>query len=99
MGYNINTMGVLQTSSWVDHKITKQFPKIDRDIETDVAIIGGGLAGLLSAYTLAKAGKQVVVLEKNRVGQSVTAYTTAMLTQIIDTDINDAIKIYGRRNT
>ncbi len=91
-------MSVIQSSTWVEVDIAKQFPKLDRDIETDVAIIGGGLAGFLCAYTLAKAGKRVVVLEKERVGQGVTAYTTAFLTQIIDTDIDDLKQAYGRRN-
>jgi glycine/D-amino acid oxidase-like deaminating enzyme len=91
-------MSVIQSSTWVEVDIAKQFPKLDRDIETDVAIIGGGLVGLLCAYTLAKAGKRVAVLEKDRVGQGVTAYTTAFLTQIIDTDIDDLKQAYGRRN-
>ncbi len=37
-------------------------------IETDVCIIGGGLAGLTAAYHLATAGRSVVIVEARRVG-------------------------------
>lgn len=92
-------MSVQQTSTWKDFSIKKEYPKLDQDLETDLVVIGGGLAGLLTAYTVAKAGRKVVVLEKDRVAASTTAYTTAFLTQIIDTDISEAKSIYGRRNT
>ena len=36
--------------------------------ETDVCVIGGGMAGLSTALRLGEYGKQVIVLEANRVG-------------------------------
>jgi len=43
-------------------------PALNARIETDICIIGGGLAGLTAAYDLAKAGRRVVLLEARRVG-------------------------------
>jgi len=43
-------------------------PALDGTIEADCCIIGGGLAGLSAALSLAKAGRSVVLLEANRVG-------------------------------
>lgn len=48
--------------------------------ETEVAVIGAGMAGILTAAALQKAGKQVVVLEANRIGSGQTRNTTAKIT-------------------
>src|SRR5688500_8414375 len=45
-----------------------QLPQLDRDIQTDIAIIGGGYTGLSAAHHLARAGVACVVLEANDVG-------------------------------
>lgn len=43
-------------------------PALDGTIETDICIIGGGLAGLTAGLTLARAGRSVVILEAERIG-------------------------------
>lgn len=62
---------------------------------SDVVIIGGGITGISTAYLLAKAGKSVIVVEKEELLQTTTAYTTAFLTSSIDTKLSDLKKIYG----
>ena len=57
-----------------------RFPQLDGDISTDVLIIGGGMAGLLCAYRLKKAGVDCVVAERKRIASGVTGDTTAKLT-------------------
>lgn len=57
-----------------------QFEALDGDIQTDVLIIGGGMAGLLCAWQLQKAGIDCVVAEANRIAGGVTVGTTAKLT-------------------
>jgi len=42
-------------------------PPLDGEVETDVCVVGGGLAGLSTALSLAERGKSVVVLEARRV--------------------------------
>jgi glycine/D-amino acid oxidase-like deaminating enzyme len=44
------------------------FPTLDGEHEADVAIVGGGLAGLTAGLELARAGRSVVVLEAERIG-------------------------------
>ena len=44
------------------------FPTIDRDLQTDVVIVGGGFTGLSAAYHLRKLGRACVVLEANAIG-------------------------------
>lgn len=62
-------------------------PSLTKDLEVDVAIIGGGITGITSAYLLAKAGKRVAVLEKDRIGSGETAHTTAFLSYDLDTPL------------
>ena len=53
---------------------------LDHDLETDVAVIGAGMAGVLTAWFLQQRGVRVVVLEANRVGSGQTQNTTAKIT-------------------
>lgn len=84
---------------WKEGLTKKDYPKLSGTIETDVVIVGAGMAGIISAYLLTKAGKRVVVLEKKKIGAGATHYTTAFLTKSIDTDLSDLIKIYGEGTT
>ena len=56
------------------------FPAQIKDEKTDVLIIGGGMAGLLCAYQLNRAGVDCLVIEGDRIGGGVTAGTTAKIT-------------------
>ncbi|MCA1623569.1 MAG: FAD-dependent oxidoreductase [Acidobacteria bacterium] len=57
---------------------------LDNSIETDVCIIGGGIAGLTTAYLLAKEGKKVIVIDDGPIGGGETCRTTAHLSNAID---------------
>ncbi len=50
------------------------------DRKADVAVIGAGLAGCLTAYLLQKEGLNVAVLEADRIGSGQTGGTTAKIT-------------------
>ncbi|MCT2593223.1 FAD-dependent oxidoreductase [Streptomyces sp. N2-109] len=57
-------------------------PPLTADQEADVAVVGGGIAGLYTAWELAQSGRSVVVLEADRVAAGVTGYTTAKVTAL-----------------
>jgi glycine/D-amino acid oxidase-like deaminating enzyme/nitrite reductase/ring-hydroxylating ferredoxin subunit len=59
-------------------------PSLGRDVSADVCIVGAGIAGLTTAYLLARAGRQVVVLDRERPGSGETGRTTAHLTCVLD---------------
>ena len=86
---------IKSTPTWKEGVEKKEYKPLSGDIEVDIVIIGGGIAGVMSAYLLAKAGKKVAILEKNLIGEGTTNYTTAFLTQSLDTNFSDLIKTYG----
>ena len=51
-----------------------------QNIKADIAVIGAGMTGILTAYKLQKTGKSVVVLEANRIANGQTGKTTAKIT-------------------
>lgn len=57
----------------------KTYPQLQGDLEVDVAIVGGGITGISTAYALAKAGKRVAVLEALKVGSGTTGSSTGNL--------------------
>lgn len=71
-------------SFWIDSTAIIAFDKPNRDIETEVLIIGGGIAGLSTAYKLVKAGKKVTLVEDGFIGSGETGRTTAHLTAALD---------------
>lgn len=60
------------------------FEKLSCEIETDILVVGGGIAGLTSAYCLAKEGRKVVLVEDGFIGSGETGRTTAHLTCALD---------------
>lgn len=73
----------------------KKFPTLTSDISCDVAIIGGGIAGLWCAYHLVNAGKKVCIIEAKKIGSGVTAGSTAIFTYAQDVIYNPIIKKHG----
>ncbi len=67
-------------SIWSKTYDRKKNPPLESDIRADVAIIGGGMAGILTAWELEQAGVHAVVLEAGQVGGGQTKNTTAKIT-------------------
>ena len=70
----------MMDSIWGKDVQMPRFSQLDRDLHTDVLIIGGGLVGLLCAWNLNRAGIDCVLIEQNRLMQGVSGRTTAKLT-------------------
>lgn len=64
----------------------------------DVAIVGGGITGLSTAWLLQKAGKRCLVLEAKNIGFGTTGGTTAHLNTMLDTPYHVMIKNFGEDN-
>jgi len=71
-------------SYWIDSTSIISCSKPDQDVQTEVLIIGGGIAGLTTAYKLLKAGKKVVLVEDGFIGSGESGRTTAHLASALD---------------
>ncbi len=67
-------------SLWTQTATLPTFPPLEGDARTDILIIGGGIAGLLCAWELKKAGADYLLVEARSLCSGVTADTTAKIT-------------------
>jgi glycine/D-amino acid oxidase-like deaminating enzyme/nitrite reductase/ring-hydroxylating ferredoxin subunit len=84
------------TSLWRGTFEVPSFPHLGRNARTDVCVVGAGIAGLSTAYLLAKAGKKVIVLDDGPIGGGETGRTTAHLTDAMDDRIYVLEHVHGR---
>lgn len=75
-----NSCGDAMISLWTAQTELPRFTSLEGDINTEVLIIGGGLAGLLCARELTDRGVSCVVLEAETICGGVTRNTTAKIT-------------------
>ncbi len=77
---NNNSLPNDPKSYWIDSAELPVFPALENDIETEVAIVGGGISGITTAFLLAKEGLKVTLLESTRLLNGTTGHTTAKVT-------------------
>jgi glycine/D-amino acid oxidase-like deaminating enzyme/nitrite reductase/ring-hydroxylating ferredoxin subunit len=65
-------------------KLANNIPSSAKVEPVDVVVIGGGIAGLTTAYLLSKSGKKVIVIEDGYIGSGETGRTTAHITHALD---------------
>jgi glycine/D-amino acid oxidase-like deaminating enzyme/nitrite reductase/ring-hydroxylating ferredoxin subunit len=62
------------------HTDVRSWPPLARDLELDVAIVGGGIVGLAAAHLLAGTSLRVALFEGLRIGTQATGRSTAKVT-------------------
>lgn len=82
-------------SIWSDTKIEKDYPKLDKDINIDILIIGGGITGINTLYNLKD--KDIILVERNKIGQGITLNTTGKITFLQDKIYNKIMKCYNEK--
>jgi len=85
-------------SMWRDTANLPSYPTLDGNHDTDVAVVGGGLTGITTAYLLSKAGYRVTLLEAGALLNGTTGFTTAKITAQHGMFYNDLISHFGEEN-
>ncbi|HCC00962.1 MAG TPA: FAD-dependent oxidoreductase, partial [Ruminococcaceae bacterium] len=72
---NENTISYWNKTAQKEH-----YPRLDKSLETDILIIGGGITGITCAYCLALKGEKPVLIEAGELGDGTTGNTTGKIT-------------------
>lgn len=85
-------------SIWSDTAALPSFETLNEDISTDVLIIGGGIAGILCAYMLDKAGVNYTLVEASTICSGISKNTTAKITSQHGLIFHKMVKRFGIEN-
>jgi glycine/D-amino acid oxidase-like deaminating enzyme/nitrite reductase/ring-hydroxylating ferredoxin subunit len=91
----MNVSNEKSVSVWMETSVAGEAPALDRDEAADVVVVGSGIAGMSVGYELAKAGKDVVIIDRGPIGKGMTSRTTAHLTAQCDDGFDQLISRRG----
>ena len=82
-------------SIWSATAAVPECGPIEENVHVDVCVIGGGIAGLSTAYHLCKAGRSVAVIDDGPLASGMTRMTTGHLTNMLDDRYFELEKLHG----
>src|SRR5688572_13904598 len=85
------------TPLWMGPIARPTFDPLARDATVDICIVGGGIAGVTTAYQLATAGRSVILVEDRQIGAGESGRTTAHLSSALDDGYVHLEKIHGEQ--
>jgi glycine/D-amino acid oxidase-like deaminating enzyme/nitrite reductase/ring-hydroxylating ferredoxin subunit len=92
----MNRTVVATTPYWESTATFSPYSKLTRDARADVVVVGAGITGLTAAYLLTRAGRRVLVLERDRCALVDTGHTSAHLTMVTDARLSALVSRLGR---
>lgn len=84
-------------SLWLDEIADDVYPSLDEDTSADVAVVGAGVAGVSTAYHLARGGAKVVVLEARTVAEAASGRNAGFLLAGVAENFVAAARRYGEK--
>src|SRR6185503_18759867 len=82
-------------SIWMETEEIPQQSSLTEKTSSDVCVVGAGIAGMTTAYLLAREGKSVVVLDDGPIGGGMTGRTTAHLVNALDDRYFELERLHG----
>jgi glycine/D-amino acid oxidase-like deaminating enzyme/nitrite reductase/ring-hydroxylating ferredoxin subunit len=80
---------------WIDSAPIKRFPRLERNVNVDVVVVGAGITGITTARLLKETGLTVALIERERAASMDTGHTTAHLTCITDVELQELARNFG----
>lgn len=71
----------------------------NKNIVTDILVIGGGISGISTAYFLMNSNKKIMLIDKGSIGMGVTCKTTAKLNYLQGTIYQQLEKNFDRKTS
>lgn len=88
-------MTAVPPSFWLDGPARSPRPPLSSDLTVDVAVIGAGIAGLATAYALAREGLGVAVLERDRIAGAASGRNAGFVLAGVAENFVAACRRYG----
>lgn len=82
-------------SYWIKSTPATNYQSLDKDIQVDCLVIGGGITGMTAAFLLQKEGYQTALIEKNRICLGTTGHTTGKITSEHGLIYGHIMDLYG----
>jgi len=73
----------------INSGLPANYPKLEQPLKTDVAIIGGGISGALTAYYLVNDGLNCIVVDARTIGLGSTCASTSLLQYELDKPLSE----------
>jgi glycine/D-amino acid oxidase-like deaminating enzyme/nitrite reductase/ring-hydroxylating ferredoxin subunit len=86
---------VKNSSFWSEAESMPQFSSLENNIEVEICVVGGGIAGITTAYLLQQEGKKVCILESFDLCSGQTSRTTAHFVTAVDDRYFNLEKMHG----
>lgn len=95
--HSMKSLHEQSASIWMMTAEEAEQPELPDDLYSDVCVVGAGIAGMTTAYLLAREGKAVIVVDKGPIGGGETARTTAHLSNAIDARYAEIELLHGEQ--
>lgn len=84
-------------SFWlIKNGLLYSYPSLQKNLSTEIVVIGGGITGALISHALLDAGYKVAIIDRRDIGQGSTSATTSMLQYEIDVPLYELAEKIGK---
>ena len=82
--------------SLIKNGLVANYPKLEKELRTDVVIIGGGISGALAAHYMIKKNIPCVLVDARSIGLGSSCASTSLLQYEIDTPLYRLTELIGK---